>query len=187
MTQLLPVGVPGGICSGLADVADGSGLVRLGHELIRLDADLYRLWRACAAAPTEGELVEWASDEQIAEPGAAIGELTDAGLLIDAQHTGIDALAIGLIGECVGNGADHIARFLVLGRDGSAVDVDPCSFEALLRCDGVTPMSVLCGELEAAQPEPRSGVYRSALAAGLPVLIRAGIVRLDQGGGAWRA
>jgi hypothetical protein len=190
---LLPVGTPGGICSGLAQIPDGSGLVRLGEDLVHLDEAVYRMWRACGAAPRADELIEWANAERLPQPQDGIRELLEAELAIEHDRDHIGSLAVRLTGECLGNGTGRDGRFRVLGRDGALVEIDPCSFEALLRCDGVTTIATLCGELEASQPEPssnpqprsnpeaRSNIYREALSAGLPMLVRAGIVRLDRG------
>jgi hypothetical protein len=184
MAWLLPVGTPGGICSGLDKIPDGSGLVRLGKELMNLDEPFYRVWRACGAAPEVEELLAWASAQEIPDSDDAFRSMVSAGILVEGGQdveARIGPLAIRLLGECIGNGPDRGSEFGVLGRDGARVEVDPYSFEALLRCDGVTPLSVVCGELEEAQPDLGRQFCLRRLSAGLPILVRAGIVRLDVG------
>jgi hypothetical protein len=149
-----------------------------------LDPDLYRLWRASAAAPQVGELIDWTLAQGVANGEDHIRSLTDAELLVEGRP-GVEAqigrLAIRLLGECIGNGANRGTQFGLLGRDGAQVNVDPYSYEVLLRSDGVTPVSVICGELEEARPELGAEVCLRTLSAGLPVLVRSGAVRLDRG------
>jgi hypothetical protein len=179
--RLLQVGTPGGICSGLPDVPDRSGLVRLGRELLCVDEGLYRIWRACGAAPGRDELVEWAGGEGMPDAAGDVQSLLEMGLLATEGSPGLDSLAIQMTGECLGNGEDGGRAFRLLGRDGALAEVDPCTFEALLNCDGATPIAALCDRLEGSQPGPAADVYLRALLAALPILVAAGAVRLDRG------
>lgn len=177
---LVPVGTPGGINSGLDGVPDGSGIVRLGSELVVLDPGMYRLWRAAAAAPQAGDLISWAAAQGIADAEARVRALADAGLLVaggpDARQR-IGRLALRLLGECLGNGTDRGPAFVVLGRGATPVQVDACLFEILLRADGVSPVAATCEALDAARPGQPPGI--ETLAAGLPFLVRSEVVALE--------
>lgn len=179
---LLPVGTPGGINSGLDGVPAGSGIVRLGDEIIRLDTGMYRLWRGAAAAPPTGELISWGNAQGIDDAAGRLGELKTAGLLIEDGpdvHRRVGRLALRLIGECMGNGPEAGPAFLLLGRNNARLLVDAYLFEVLLRSDGVSPVSVLCDTVDAARPLPRSRPSVEALAAGLPALVRNEVVLLE--------
>ena len=182
MGWVIPVGTPGGICSGFGEVPDGCGIVRLGGGMLALEPNPYRLWQAAAAAPQRGDLIEWALAESIQDPEALIQTLEEAGLLIE-ERSGVEdrvgRLAIRLAGECHGNGGERGAEFTVIGRNGAALKVDLHFFEILLRSDGVSPVSILCNGLDRAQPELDHPPCLEALVVGLPLLVRNGIVRLD--------
>ncbi|MGD0607532.1 MAG: hypothetical protein ABSA53_28610 [Streptosporangiaceae bacterium] len=178
--RLLPVGTPGGINSGLEGMPAGSGIVRRGNEFIGLDLSLYRLWRAAAAAPQAGDLISWGTARGIPDAGDRVRALTDAGLLVEdgpAAHHRIGRLALRLLGECLGNGADSSPAFLVLGRGGIQMQVDACLFEILLRSDGVSPVAATCDALDASRPGRRPGL--EALIEGLPLLVRNQVVLLE--------
>lgn len=152
MGWLVPVGIPGGVNTGLDGVPPGSGIVRLGRELCYLDFGLYRLWRAAAAAPQTVELISWGIAQGIPNVDDSVRALEDAELLIeegpDVYHR-VGRLAIRLIGECLGNGNEASPTFLVLGRNNAQVRVDASLFEVLMRCDGVSPVSIICEVLDA--------------------------------------
>jgi hypothetical protein len=182
MGWLLPVGVPGGFNSGFDGIPDGSGIVRLGDKLSCLDPGHYRLWRAAAAAPQTEQLIAWGGSQGIPDAAGRIRRLQDADLLIEdgpGVAKRIGGLALRLIGECLGNGADVSPVFHVRGRHGTQVQVDARVFEVLLHCDGVSPVSVSCDALD----PPRSGPgYRpriEMLTDGLPVLVRNEVVLLE--------
>jgi hypothetical protein len=179
---LLPVGTPGGINSGLDGVPAGSGIVRLGDEIIRLDAATYRLWRGAAAAPPIGELISWGNTQGIDDATGRLRELKTAGLLIGDGpdvHRRVGRLALRLIGECMGNGLEAGPTFLLLGRNNARLVVDAYLFEVLLRSDGVSPVSVLCDAVDASRHLPRSRPSVEALADGLPTLVRNEVVLLE--------
>lgn len=182
MGWLLPVGTPGGINSGFEGIPGGSGIVRLGAKLISLDSSLYRLWRAAAAAPQAGELVSWGSAQGIPDVDDRVRALEDAELLIsdgpEVQRR-IGRLAIRLLGECLGNGADISPAFLVLGRNNATLQVDAYLFEVLLRSDGVSPISDACDMLDAMQPRPGCRACIEMLTESLPLLVRNEVVRLE--------
>jgi hypothetical protein len=182
MGWLLPVGTPGGICSGMEGIPDGSGLVRLGDELMYVDSELYRIWRASGAAPETRELLDWAAARGISNAEVRIRSLLDAELVVEERphvEARIGRLAIRLTGECIGNGTALGTKFAVLGRDGARVNVDAYSFEALLRSDGVTSVSTICDALEEELFADDQRACLSTLTAGLPILVRAGAIRLD--------
>jgi hypothetical protein len=182
MGWLVPVGTPGGVNSGLDGIPPGSGIVRLGHELVHLDLDLYRLWRATAAAPETTELISWATDQGIPDVEDGIRALADAGLLIeqgaDVQDR-VGRLALRLIGECLGNGAEAGPAFQVLGRTKAVVQIDAYLFEVLLRCDGVSQISIMCDAVDASRPRPGRPPCIEALTTGLPILVRDEVVQLE--------
>lgn len=185
MSWLVPVGTPGGICSGLADVPDGSGVVRLGDRVMCLDPVLYRVWRAAAAAPQEPELIAWASGAGIEDAKDAIGELDDAGLLVHENsdtESRVGRLALRLTGECFGNGDQRSTKFSVIGQNGVCLSVSICFFEVLLRADGVSPLSELCQALDGARPELERRPCLEMFTEGLPALVRNAVVRLDAAG-----
>jgi hypothetical protein len=180
MSWLVPVGTPGGVNSGMDGVPDGSGVVRLGSELIGLEFSLYRLWRAAAAAPQPGELISWGDAQGIPDAGDRVRALADAGLLIeDGPEVGdrIGRLALRLLGECLGNGADSSPAFLVMGRSGTPVQVGGRLFEILLRADGVSPLATACAALDASRAAESPGLQ--ALTEGLPLLVRNEVVALE--------
>lgn len=180
MSWLVPVGTPGGINSGVDGIPDGAGLVRLGTDLVGLDPGAYRLWRAAAAAPAAGDLIAWAAEQGITEAADRVRALADAGLLLEDGPDApgrIGRLALRLVGECLGNGADRSPAFLVLGRGGTPMQVGAGLFEILLRADGVSPLAATCEALDAARPGSGPGI--EALAEGLPLLVRNEVVTLE--------
>jgi hypothetical protein len=182
MGWLLPVGTPGGVNSGFDGIPDGSGIVKLGDKLIYLDPSLYRLWRAAAAAPQTVELISWGIAQGIPDVAECVQALEDAELLIeegpDVQRR-VGGLAVRLIGECLGNGQDINPMFLVLGRNDIQLQVDAYLFEVLMRCDGVSPISVMCESLDASRPRPGWPPCIEALTEGLPMLVRNEVIQLE--------
>ena len=182
MSWLLPVGTPGGINSGFDGIPDGSGIVRLGEEIIYLDLNLYRLWRAVAAAPQAMELRTWANAQGILAVDDCIRALKDAELLIeegpDIQRR-VGRLGFRLIGECLGNGKNLDPMFLVLGRNNAQLRVDVDLFELLMRCDGVSPISMMCSSLDASRPHSGWPPCIETLIAGLPTLVRNEVIQLE--------
>jgi hypothetical protein len=182
MGWVLPVGTPGGVNSGFAGMKAGSGVVRLGSDMLLLDLDSYRLWQYAAIGAEAQDVVDWGVREGIADANDLVRALVEAGLLLRAgpslgQVVGL--LAVRLTGECLGNGAESSTRFGVVGRDGVRLEVDLYSFEVLLRSDGVSPISIICGELERARPGVLDRPFIDLFAEGLPLLVRHGVVRLD--------
>jgi hypothetical protein len=182
---LIPVGAPGGLNSGFTNIADGSGVIRLGGEILVVDPELYRLWRRAASAPAVAAMLEWAAAEEIADAEEGIDALLDARLLI-AESPDVSArlgeLTLCVVGELLGNGVDRGAGFLVAGRNGGRVEVGPFLFELLLRSDGVTPISALCESLDRASAHLGIGGTLNGLCESLPVLVRNDVVRLDETG-----
>jgi hypothetical protein len=181
MGWLLPVGTPGGICSGFTGIPDGSGIVRFGDDTMLLDSAGYRLWRAAAAAPERQELVEWANAERVSDAESVIGSLKEEGLLIEQRAdigSAIGRLALCLTGECLGNGTDRVPKFGVIGRNGTRIDADLYIFEVLLRSDGVSRLSVICDALDSARPGVNGRSCLDRLAEGLPLLVRNGVAHL---------
>jgi len=181
MGWLLPVGTPGGVNSGLDGIPPGSGIVRLGDKLIHLDLSLYRLWRAAAAAPQDAALTSWGTAHGIPDVDEGLRALEDAELLIEVgpglEHR-IGRLALRLIGECLGNGTDISPTFLMLGRKNARLQVDAYLFEILLRCDSVSPISIICEALDASRPRHGPPCIE-VLTAGLPMLVRNEVVQLE--------
>jgi|ERR1700722_3182043 len=182
MGWILPVGTPGGINSGIGAVQAGSGVVRLGDQLLSLDCSMYRLWRTAAAAPQLEELIAWADAQGMPDARDRIRALEAAGLLIadgPELRQRIGRLAVRLIGECLGNGMQLNSAFLVLGRNKRQLQVDAQLFEVLLRSDGVSPVSLMCDALDAARLDP-GGIPRiEFLAEGLPTLVRNEVILLE--------
>jgi hypothetical protein len=182
MAWLLPVGTPGGICSGLDEIPDGSGIVRLGEQTMYLDLAMYRVWRAAAAAPQIEELIDWATTQGIGEAESLIRDLEGADLVV-AERPDVAArigrLAIRLTGECLGNGGDRALKFTMIGQNGARLGVDAYFFELLFRTDGVSQISILCGALDEARPELGYRPGLDALRDGLPMLVRSGVVQVD--------
>jgi hypothetical protein len=181
MGWLLPVGTPGGICSGFTGIPDGSGIVGFGDDTMLLGSTGYRLWRAAAAAPERGELVQSASAEGVPDAESVVGSLAEEGLLIEQRaeiEGAIGRLALRLTGECLGNGTDRAPKFGVVGRNGTWINVDLYIFEVLLRSDGVSRISMICDALDNARPGLNDRSCLNRLVEGLPVLVRNGVVRL---------
>jgi hypothetical protein len=181
VSWLVPVGTPGGICSGFGGIEDGSGIVRLGRDLISLGPDLYRVWTAAADAPQVEQLYDWAAAEEIEEPADLVRTLVEGELLVEEKAGVVDqvgGLAMRLIGECRGNGAGRAEFFRVAGPGGAELEVDPGTHEILLRSDGVGAIGVLCDALDDAVG--RGGrVALRGIVDGLPQLVRSNVVRLD--------
>jgi hypothetical protein len=182
MGWLLPVGTPGGVNSGFDGIPDGSGIVKLGDKLGCLDPGHYRLWRAAVTAPQAEQLIAWGTGQGIADAAERIRQLQEAELLIaegPAADKQIEGLALRLIGECLGNGAEVSPVFLVRGRNGNQLQVDAFLFEVLLRCDGLNPISVTCETLDATRSEPGYRPRIQTLIAGLPTLVQNEVVLLE--------
>lgn len=181
MGWLVPVGIPGGVNSGFEGIPAGSGIVRFGGQLICLDVSHYRLWRAAAAAPQAGQLIAWGTAQGIPDAADRVHQLQDAGLLIaegpDVQQR-VGGLALHLLGECLGNGADLSPVFFVLGRNKSKLQVDAYLFDVLLHSGGAGPVSVTCDALDAARPAPAYRPSIETLTEALPLLVRNEVVRL---------
>jgi hypothetical protein len=183
MGWLLPVGIPGGINSGLDGIAAGSGLVRLGDKLAGIELGHYRLWRAAAAAPQAEQLIAWGAAQGIPDAAERVRQLEEAELLI-ADGPGVEQrigrLALRLLGECLGNGADLGPAFLVRGRNRTRLQVDGRLFEVLLHSDGVSPLSITCDALDASRSRPGRQRCIETLAEGLPMLVRNEVVLLGE-------
>jgi hypothetical protein len=181
MGWLLPVGVPGGINSGFDGIDAGSGIVRLGDKLAGIELGHYRLWRAAAAAPQAEQLIAWGAAQGIPDAAERVRQLEEAELLI-ADGPGVEQrigrLALRLLGECLGNGADSSLAFVVLGRGKTQLQVEASLFEVLLNSDGVRPISVTCNALDASQSRRRPCI--ESLAEGLPALVRNEVVLLGE-------
>jgi hypothetical protein len=176
----MPVGTPGGVCSGFGEMPDGSGIVRLGEQIVAMDAPMYRVWQAAAVVPQAEDLINWAAREGIAEPEDLIESLSGAGLFLEGQadvESRIAGLALCLTGACVGNGADRNPSFGLLGSDGARVNVDVRVFEIVLSANATVPLYATCAALDGARPGEQP--YLKTLAAALPILVRNGVVRLE--------
>jgi hypothetical protein len=182
MGWLLPVGTPGGVNSGFNGLPEGYGIVRLGNEFACLEPDDYRLWRAAAAVIEAERLMAWGMSQDIADAAERVHQLEDAELLIPEGPdlaARIRGLAVRLIGECLGNGAEISPAFFVRGRGGALLQVDGFLFELLLRSDGLDPVSVMCDGLDATRSEPGYRPRIEALTEALPVLVRNEVVLLE--------
>jgi hypothetical protein len=182
MALLLPVGTPGGIISGFEGIPASSGIVRLGAQLIHTDLSTYRLWRAAAAAPEQKQLVAWGESREITETEERIEALKEDGMIIEQNPdlpSAVGALAVRLIGECLGNGGRPGPQFAVIGRSDTRLLIDAYLFEILLRSDGVTKVAVLCDLFDGLRPEAGLRPCLDSLTEGLPMLIRNEVVILD--------
>ncbi|GBG37467.1 hypothetical protein [Mycobacterium montefiorense] len=182
MGWLLAVGTPGGVNSGLDGIPACSGIVRLGGKLVYLDLDLYRIWRATAAAPQAETLISWGTAQGIPDVDDRVRALQEAELIIDEGpdiQRRVGRLALRLIGECLGNGTEVSPTFLMLGRNNTKLQVNAYLFEVLLRCDGVTPISITCDALDAVRPDPGHPRCIETLTAALPMLVRNEVVQLE--------
>ncbi|MGE2818134.1 hypothetical protein ACQI5H_23770 [Mycobacterium heidelbergense] len=181
MGWLLPVGIPGGVNSGLDGIPDGSGIIRSGDKLIHLDLSLYRLWRTAAAAPQAGELISWATAHGITNAAEGIQALADAELLLEEGpeiEQRVGRLSLRLLGECVGNGTEVSPMFLVLGRNNARLHVDACLFRILILCDRLRPISIVCEAVDASRPRDGAPCIE-ALTARLPMLVRNEVIQLE--------
>lgn len=182
MGWLLAVGTPGGVNSGLDGIPACSGIVRFGGRLVHLDLDLYRLWRATAAAPQAETLISWANAQGIPDVDDRIRALQEAELIIDEGpdiQRRVGCLALRLIGECLGNGTEVGPTFVMLGRNNTQLQVNAYLFEVLLRCDSVSPISIICDELDAARPSSGHPPCIEALTEALPMLVRNEVIQLE--------
>jgi len=183
MGWLLPVGTPGGINSGFDGIPNGSGIVRLGGELGCLEPDDYRLWRAAFAAPQAEELIDWGAERGIAGAADRVRQLEDDGLLLAESPTVSErfgALALRLIGECLGNGEEVSPVFFIGGRSGTRLQVDGFVFEVLLGCDGLGTVGAMCDTLDAMRSEPGYRARLETLTRSLPILVRSEVVQLER-------
>lgn len=182
MGSVFPVGTPGGIVSGFSGVPNGSGVVRLGSNIMVLDTDRYRIWEAASAALEADDLTKWATSEGIANGESLVRTLKDSELLIAAgPNPRLQAarIAVRLTGLCLGNGASGDATFWVRGHASEPIGVNVLIYELLLRSDGVAPVLELCEFLDRARPEISRSPCAEMFFDGLPSLVRAGVVRLD--------
>lgn len=182
MASLLPVGRPGGINSGFDGVPAGSGTVRLGRQLVHLDAASYRLWRTAAAAPERNRFVAWARSEGSTDAERRLIDLESEGLLLEespAMHLQVGNLTVTLIGECLGNGEEPTPKFAVIGRNNRPVMVTPYVYEILLRSDGATSIAAICAVVESAWPADAGTTCLEAFCRVLPHLVRNEILILD--------
>jgi hypothetical protein len=182
MAWLLPVGTPGGIISGFEGIPAGSGIVRLGAQLIHADLATYRLWRAAAAAPQRKQLVAWGEAKGITEAEERIEALKEDGMIIEQKPdlpSPVGTLAVKLIGECLGNGGSPGQQFTVIGRSNTRLLVDAYLFEILLRSDGVSKVAALCDLLDGLRPEAGHRPCLDSLTDGMPMLVRNEVVILD--------
>jgi len=182
MDLLLPVGTPGGINSGSAEIPGSFGIVRLGNRLICIEANHYRLWLTAASAPRTSELIAWAVEEGMTDPETCLRDLEDAQLLVTDRPslTSVaDRLAIRLIGDLVGNGTTSSPHFFAVGRKNNKISLDQYFFDLLLRTDGVTPISSYFDSVDSIRQEHDQRNSIQALFDGIPLLLRAGVIRLD--------
>jgi hypothetical protein len=166
----------------LDGIPAGSGIIRLGSKLVHLDFGLYRLWRAAAAAPEAAALMSWGNAQGIPDVDGSVRALEDAELIIadgPEIHLRVGRLAVRLIGECLGNGSQVSPTFRLLGRNNIQLQVDAYLFEVLLRCDGVSPVSIICDELDAVRHDRGGQSCVEALTAGLPMLVRNEVIQLE--------
>lgn len=182
MGRVLPIGTPGGIVRGFRKVPDGSGVVRLGGDLVFLGPHLYQLWIAAAAAPRSTELITWAIAESMVDVPDLLSDLDAAGLLVEGKSNlrrSMGRLSARLTGELVGNALHAKAYFVALGQGGMQVELDPYSFDFLLRTDGVSPIESFCKSNDQLRKKHKHGDSVEAISDNLPVLVRAGVIRLD--------
>lgn len=182
MGKVVPVGIPGGTVSGLEGLANGTGLVRHGEEMLYVNRDRYLLWRGCQVAPEEQSLLSWAEEHGIERAASLMRTLKDAWLVVELgggdRRIQAARLALRLAGECVGNGGDGVPRFGVIGRAGSLVQVNAGLYDVLLRSDGVRTIVNICGEVNRLAADDSPPVL-DTLFESLPVLIRAGAAGLN--------
>lgn len=185
-TCLLPVGTPGGIMSGLDRLRDGGGIVRLGDQLLSLDATTYRMWDAIHVAPAKSALQAWASGLPGTETtGQLLQTLGDRKLIVDWTEDRRGCLAlvhshtVRFLGRCLGNGRRRGPAFL-LGDSSSrpCAHVDLLIYEFLLWADGQEPIVDRCGGIDTRSSAVPVDPVQHVVAA-LPALMRAGLIRLD--------
>lgn len=134
-------------------------------------------------APGFDELLAWGAATGVADIEGEIDTLQGQGLVIrtgpgDCDRVG--ALAVRLIGDCLGNGFTPSARFVVVGLGNTQLVVDPFTYEILLRSDGVSPVSSTCGLLDKAARGRNHKPCLEVLAEGMPTLVAHRVVRLDE-------
>jgi hypothetical protein len=181
MTYILPVGIPGGLNSGLGGLPTGTGMIRRGGEFIALEQRSYLLWRAAAATPEAAQLARWATESGIDQLETRIGSLLESELCVEhtATSTDVGRLAALLIGECLGNGPQPSPRFVVRGATGRRIDVDARVFEVLLRSDGMSDLGQLCATVDGQRTDVTLPPTLEAFASGLALMVSSGVVRLD--------
>jgi hypothetical protein len=184
-TRLLAVGTPGGIVSGFEGLPDGSGVVKLGDQLLSLDAARYRLWEAIHVAPTYAALHALAGAEANESAESLLPPLMDAGLIVDWTDDGdrftilAQAHSVRFIGRLLGNGGRRNEAF-VLGETGSraVARVDSLLYEFLLWTDGQASIVDRCRRLDTSSFGLAVDAVQHVVAA-LPVLMRTGMIQLD--------
>lgn len=183
MENVLAVGTPGGRVSGFDAIPPGSGIVRIGRRITYLEGTLYDVWRKAAMTPAFDELMAWGAACGIADIAGEVSTLEGHGLVVRAGPEGCDsvgALAVRLIGDCLGNGPTPSARFVFVGLGNTRLAVDPFTYEILLRSDGVSPISSTCARLDQAARGRNHKPCLQVLADSLPVLVSHRVVRLDE-------
>lgn len=157
-------------------------MVRLGRYIVHLDAGTYRLWRMAFAVPERYRFVAWARSEGVTDAEQRIAELESDELLFEEcpdMPEKVGAMAVRLIGECLGNGTEATVSFQVVGRNGTPLVVNPYLYEILLRSDGATPVARICAALESTWPPSAATSCLEAFCRVLPELIRNQVVLLD--------
>lgn len=183
MGWLLPVGIPAGVNFGFSGVAAGSGMVRMGPDILVVPPVLYGAWVAAARFPDWDELQHWGTESDVPDIAGPVRSLCDAGLLISESQDAlsqIGTLAVTLLGECLGNTAESEEEFSVLGRDGTKVCLDLRLHEILLRSNGVTGLASICDALDRYHLDPSGAGSLEVVARSLPALVRCGIARADR-------
>jgi hypothetical protein len=183
MGWVLPVGIPAGVNFGLSGVPAGSGMVRVGNDVLVVPPVLYDVWLAAAHFPDWDELLHWSKKSDVSDIEGQVSALRGAGMLIvesPAAASQIGPLAISLTGECLGNTAENQAEFSVLGRGGAEIRLDLRLHEILVRSDGIASVTSICQMLEDSSPNLVQARSVEVVARSLPVLVRYGVARVDR-------
>jgi hypothetical protein len=146
-----------------------------------MDAESYRVWRACRAAPGLDQLLDWATSEGIVDPEEIVENLTTRRLLAVQSGPALAALVLRFLGGGLGEGA-AANTIRLQGMSGDCVDVTPTILEALVVVDQDVPLADRCAALDSAAGA-RPGHREEALREALPALVRTGVARLDAGVG----
>jgi hypothetical protein len=147
-----PILVPVGMPLGYFESADGeTAEIRRGERRHQMSSDLYAFWQAVGHLRTRVEIRRWAGEEQVPNVDEALGDLTDAGLVIELDGVADrDAAILSRhrllpMGYGLGNTAEKPELFHISDQHGAVlVSVNGFTFAMWAISDGYRSITGAC-------------------------------------------